>query len=52
MREIRQSGSVEGAAGDRGPYSDHSPPTIRSPSFELTSVNRPVSPRVAAVNVY
>ena len=24
MREIRQSGSVEGAAGDRGPYSDDS----------------------------
>jgi hypothetical protein len=22
MREIRQSGSVEGAAGNRGPYSD------------------------------
>ena len=27
MREIRQSGSVEGAAGDRGPYSD---PTVVS----------------------
>ena len=33
MRENRPSGSVEGAAGDRGPYSDPSPLPIPSSPF-------------------
>jgi hypothetical protein len=41
MREIRQSGSVEGAAGNRGPYSDHS----LSPSIVTSDVTHNISSR-------
>lgn len=41
MREIRQSGSVEGAAGDRGPYSDHA----LSPSIVTANITPNITSR-------